>query len=112
MVIVRKYVRKLVLALNHYSDRNGEAWYLVNNVRARVSEVERNPDVLAYPVLLSKRGKSSAELFYEALRGTARTPTEIGAPVGPGTALTPTEIGVPIGRSDTQTPSEIGVPIG
>ncbi|CAM4656454.1 unnamed protein product, partial [Caretta caretta] len=68
MGIIRKYVRKLVLALNHYSDRNGEAWYLVNNVRARVSEVERNPDVLAYPVRLSKRGKSSVELFYEALR--------------------------------------------
>ncbi|CAM4560728.1 unnamed protein product [Lepidochelys kempii] len=68
MVIVRKYVRKLVLALNHYSDRNGEAWYLVNNIRERVSEVERNLDVLAYPVRLSKRGKSSVELFYEALR--------------------------------------------
>ncbi|CAM5098504.1 unnamed protein product [Natator depressus] len=68
MVIVQKYVRELVLALNRYSDRNGEARYLVNNVRARVSEVERNPDVLAYPVRLSKRGKSSMELFYEALR--------------------------------------------
>nr|XP_028569573.1 L-amino-acid oxidase-like isoform X1 [Podarcis muralis]XP_028569574.1 L-amino-acid oxidase-like isoform X1 [Podarcis muralis]XP_028569575.1 L-amino-acid oxidase-like isoform X1 [Podarcis muralis]XP_028569576.1 L-amino-acid oxidase-like isoform X1 [Podarcis muralis] len=66
--IVREYVAKYGLKLNHYSDGNGNAWYLVNNIRARVKEVEKDPDILGYPVDPSERGRSAVELYYEALK--------------------------------------------
>ncbi|KYO19845.1 L-amino-acid oxidase isoform A [Alligator mississippiensis] len=66
--IVREYIKQLGLKLNPYPDGNGKAWYLVNNVRARASEVEKNPNILGYPVRQSERGKSAVELYYQALK--------------------------------------------
>ncbi|KAF7249982.1 L-amino-acid oxidase [Varanus komodoensis] len=52
-----------------YSHRWQWQWqYLVNNIRARVKDVEKNPDILGYPVDPSERGKSAVELYYQALR--------------------------------------------
>uniref|UniRef100_A0A8D2LBG3 Amine oxidase n=1 Tax=Varanus komodoensis TaxID=61221 RepID=A0A8D2LBG3_VARKO len=54
--IVREFVKKFGLKLH------------LNNIRARVKDVEKNPDILGYPVDPSERGKSAVELYYQALR--------------------------------------------
>ncbi|XP_054832125.1 L-amino-acid oxidase-like isoform X2 [Eublepharis macularius] len=66
--IVREYVKNYDLKLNYYSEGNGNAWYAVNNIRARVKDAEKNPDILGYHLDPSEQGKSAVELYYEALK--------------------------------------------
>ncbi|NXP53955.1 OXLA oxidase, partial [Heliornis fulica] len=65
--LVREFIRQFNLKLNPFIQTDGNAWYLVNGIRARVREVDRNPDVLNYTVKPSERGKSADQLYREAL---------------------------------------------
>uniref|UniRef100_A0A8C3HNU7 Amine oxidase n=1 Tax=Chrysemys picta bellii TaxID=8478 RepID=A0A8C3HNU7_CHRPI len=56
--LVREFIKKLKLKLNPFYNSNDKGWYFVNNIRARAGEVDRNPDILQYPVLPTERGKS------------------------------------------------------
>ncbi|CAM2101666.1 unnamed protein product [Caretta caretta] len=65
--IVREFVTKFKLKLNPFYNTDDNAWYLVNNIRARAGEVERNPDILQYPLHPTERGKSASELYRQTL---------------------------------------------
>uniref|UniRef100_A0A8C3T1B7 Amine oxidase n=1 Tax=Chelydra serpentina TaxID=8475 RepID=A0A8C3T1B7_CHESE len=65
--LVREFIKKLKLKLNPFYNSNDKGWYFVNNIRARAGEVERNPDILQYPVLPTERGKSAGELYNQTL---------------------------------------------
>uniref|UniRef100_A0A8C4Y9W8 Amine oxidase n=1 Tax=Gopherus evgoodei TaxID=1825980 RepID=A0A8C4Y9W8_9SAUR len=65
--LVREFIKKLKLKLNPFYNSNDKGWYFVNNVRARAGEVERNPDILQYPVLPKERGKSASQLYNQTL---------------------------------------------
>uniref|UniRef100_A0A8C3HUK9 Amine oxidase n=1 Tax=Chrysemys picta bellii TaxID=8478 RepID=A0A8C3HUK9_CHRPI len=56
--IVHEFITKFRLKLNPFYNTNDNAWYLTNNVRARSGDVNRNPDILQYPLLPAERGKS------------------------------------------------------
>uniref|UniRef100_A0A8C8RTF0 Amine oxidase n=1 Tax=Pelusios castaneus TaxID=367368 RepID=A0A8C8RTF0_9SAUR len=56
--IVREFITKFKLKLNPFHNTDDNGWYLVNNVRARSRDVDRNPDTLQYPVHPTERGKS------------------------------------------------------
>ncbi|XP_065272369.1 L-amino-acid oxidase-like [Emys orbicularis] len=65
--IVREFITKFRLKLNPFYNTNDNAWYLTNNVRARSGDVDRNPDILQYPLLPAERGKSASELYNQTL---------------------------------------------
>ncbi|CAM5097731.1 unnamed protein product [Natator depressus] len=65
--LVREFIKKLKLKLNPFYNSNDKGWYFVNNIRARAGEVDRNPDILQYPVLPTERGKSASELYNQTL---------------------------------------------
>ncbi|CAM2095164.1 unnamed protein product [Caretta caretta] len=65
--IVREYITKFKLKLNPFYNTNDNAWYLVNNVRARSEDVDQNPDILQYPLLPTEKGKSASELYDQTL---------------------------------------------
>uniref|UniRef100_A0A8B9QAH6 Amine oxidase n=1 Tax=Apteryx owenii TaxID=8824 RepID=A0A8B9QAH6_APTOW len=56
------------LKLNPFIQTDKNTWYLVNGIQARAEEVDRNPDILKYPVNPSERGKSASQLYKEALK--------------------------------------------
>uniref|UniRef100_A0A8C8VI80 Amine oxidase n=1 Tax=Pelusios castaneus TaxID=367368 RepID=A0A8C8VI80_9SAUR len=58
-LIVREFITQLKLKLNPFYNTNANGWYLVNNVRARAGDVERNPDLLQYPVAPAEKGKTA-----------------------------------------------------
>ncbi|NXU91173.1 OXLA oxidase, partial [Xiphorhynchus elegans] len=65
--LVREFIRQFNLKLNPFIQRDNNTWYLVNGVRARAWEVDRNPNILNYRVKPSERGKSAEQLYREAL---------------------------------------------
>ncbi|EMP23962.1 L-amino-acid oxidase [Chelonia mydas] len=65
--VVREFVTKFKLNLNPFYNTDDNAWYLVNNIRARAGEVKRNPDILQYPLHPTERGKSASELYRQTL---------------------------------------------
>ncbi|NXF84032.1 OXLA oxidase, partial [Sclerurus mexicanus] len=65
--LVREFIRQFDLKLNPFIQRDNNTWYLVNGVRARAWEVDRNPNILNYRVKPSERGKSAGQLYREAL---------------------------------------------
>ncbi|CAM4563689.1 unnamed protein product [Lepidochelys kempii] len=65
--IVREYITKFKLKLNPFYNTNDNAWYLVNNIRARSEDVDQNPDILQYPLLPTEKGKSASELYDQTL---------------------------------------------
>uniref|UniRef100_A0A8C3HQ91 Amine oxidase n=1 Tax=Chrysemys picta bellii TaxID=8478 RepID=A0A8C3HQ91_CHRPI len=65
--IVREFIKQFRLKLNTFYNTDANAWYLVNNVRARYKDVEKNPDILRYPVHPAEKGKSATQL-YEPVR--------------------------------------------
>ncbi|NXP16381.1 OXLA oxidase, partial [Scytalopus superciliaris] len=65
--LVREFVRQFDLKLNPFIQSDNNTWYLVNGVRVRAWEVDRNPDILNYNVKPSERGKSAGQLYREAL---------------------------------------------
>ncbi|TFJ97842.1 E3 ubiquitin-protein ligase TRIM39-like [Platysternon megacephalum] len=65
--IVREFITEFKLKLNPFYNTNDNAWYLTNNVRAKSGDVDRNPDILQYPVLPAERGKSASELYDQTL---------------------------------------------
>ncbi|NXJ16192.1 OXLA oxidase, partial [Odontophorus gujanensis] len=66
--LVREFIRQFELKLNPFRQTDDNAWYFVNGIRARVAEVNRNPDILNYTLSPSERGKSASQLYREALR--------------------------------------------
>uniref|UniRef100_A0A8C8RVA0 Amine oxidase n=1 Tax=Pelusios castaneus TaxID=367368 RepID=A0A8C8RVA0_9SAUR len=65
--IVREFIRQFHLKLNTFYNVHDKAWYLVNNIRARYGDVERNPDILKYPVKPMEKGKSAIQLYEQTL---------------------------------------------
>lgn len=66
--LVREFIRQFDLKLNPFRQTDDNAWYFVNGIRARVAEVNRNPDILNYTLRPSERGKSASQLYREALQ--------------------------------------------
>ncbi|NXT44629.1 OXLA oxidase, partial [Pelecanoides urinatrix] len=64
--LVREFIRQFNLKLNPFIQTDGNAWYFLNGTRIRAKEVDRNPNILNYPVKPSERGKSATQLY----RGT------------------------------------------
>ncbi|NXK90505.1 OXLA oxidase, partial [Formicarius rufipectus] len=71
--LVREFIRQFDLKLNPFIQRDNNTWYLVNGVRARAWEVDRNPDILNYTVEPSEMGKSATQLYREALDKAFKT---------------------------------------
>ncbi|KFU84381.1 L-amino-acid oxidase, partial [Chaetura pelagica] len=65
--LVLEVIRQFGLKLSPFQVRDPNAWYLINGTRIRAGEVEKNPDVLNYPVKPSEKGKSPTQLYREAL---------------------------------------------
>uniref|UniRef100_A0A2U8QPE6 L-amino acid oxidase n=1 Tax=Micrurus mipartitus TaxID=430902 RepID=OXLA_MICMP len=65
--IVREYIRKFHLPLSEFVQENENTWYYIKNIRKRVSEVKKNPDLFEYPVNPSEKGKSASQLYQESL---------------------------------------------
>ncbi|NXL40599.1 OXLA oxidase, partial [Glaucidium brasilianum] len=65
--IVREFIKQFKLKLNPFILRDNNTWYLINGTRARAEEVNKNPDILKYPVKPTERGKSAEELYREVL---------------------------------------------
>uniref|UniRef100_A0A674JV47 Amine oxidase n=1 Tax=Terrapene triunguis TaxID=2587831 RepID=A0A674JV47_9SAUR len=65
--IVREFIKQFRLKLNTFYNIDANAWYLVNNVRARYKDVEKNPDILRYPVHPAEKGKSATQLYEQTL---------------------------------------------
>nr|XP_003217939.2 PREDICTED: L-amino-acid oxidase isoform X2 [Anolis carolinensis] len=65
--IVREYVSKFNLRLNHHAQMDENAWYFIRNSRHRVGDVHKNPGIFGYEVNPNEQGKSVDELFQEAL---------------------------------------------
>ncbi|NWS47748.1 OXLA oxidase, partial [Probosciger aterrimus] len=65
--LVREFIKQFGLKLNPFIQSDDNAWYLVNGTRVRAKEVNRNPNILKYPVKPSERGKSADQLYREAL---------------------------------------------
>ncbi|XP_065520949.1 L-amino-acid oxidase isoform X3 [Lathamus discolor] len=66
--LVREFIRQFGLKLNPFIQTDENTWYLLNGTRVRAKEVNRNPNILKYPVEPSERGKSADQLYREALR--------------------------------------------
>ncbi|NXE99817.1 OXLA oxidase, partial [Menura novaehollandiae] len=71
--LIREFIRQFGLKLNPFIQRDGKAWYFLNGTRVRAEEVDRNPDILNYPVKPSERGKSAEQLYQEALGKAFKT---------------------------------------
>ncbi|KFP80354.1 L-amino-acid oxidase, partial [Acanthisitta chloris] len=65
--LVREFIRQFNLKLNPFIQSDGNAWYLLNGIRVKAEEVNRNPNVLNYTVKPSEKGKSASQLYKEAL---------------------------------------------
>ncbi|XP_033928325.1 L-amino-acid oxidase [Melopsittacus undulatus] len=65
--LVRELIRQFELKLNPFIQSDENTWYLLNGTRVRAKEVNRNPNILQYPVEPSERGKSAQQLYREAL---------------------------------------------
>lgn len=65
--LVREFIRQFGLKLNPFLLADNKTWYFLNGTRTRAEEVNKNPDILNYPVNASERGKSATELFRETL---------------------------------------------
>ncbi|XP_030366638.1 L-amino-acid oxidase [Strigops habroptila] len=65
--LVREFIRQFDLKLNPFIQTDDNTWYLVNGTRVRAKEVNRNPNILKYPLKRSERGKSASQLYREAL---------------------------------------------
>ncbi|NXV21739.1 OXLA oxidase, partial [Cepphus grylle] len=65
--LVREFIRQFGLKLNPFRQTDDNAWYFVRGTRVRAKEVNRNPDILNYPVKPSERGKNASQLYREAL---------------------------------------------
>ncbi|NXW50643.1 OXLA oxidase, partial [Nyctiprogne leucopyga] len=65
--LVHEFVKQFDLKLNPFIQRDDNTWYFMNGTRVRAEEVNRNPNILNYPVKPSERGKSAVQLYREAL---------------------------------------------
>ncbi|KFP02904.1 L-amino-acid oxidase, partial [Calypte anna] len=65
--LVHEYIRQFGLKLNPFLQNDPNTWYFVRGTRARTKDVDRNPDVLNYPVRPSEKGKSATQLYRETL---------------------------------------------
>ncbi|XP_030324590.1 L-amino-acid oxidase [Calypte anna] len=71
--LVHEYIRQFGLKLNPFLQNDPNTWYLVRGTRARTKDVDRNPDVLNYPVRPSEKGKSATQLYRETLGKAFKT---------------------------------------
>ncbi|XP_027486905.1 L-amino-acid oxidase [Corapipo altera] len=65
--LVREFIRQFRLKLNPFIQRDNNTWFLLNGARVRAGEVEKDPDILNYPLEPWERGKSAWQLYREAL---------------------------------------------
>lgn len=65
--LVREFIRQFNLKLNPFIQKDNNTWYFLKGARVRAEEVNRNPDVLNYPVKPSEKGKSASQLYQEVL---------------------------------------------
>ncbi|KAE8593387.1 hypothetical protein XENTR_v10019103 [Xenopus tropicalis] len=65
--IVMTYIKKFNLSVSEFVEYNANTWFAVNNIVKRTYAVRDNPDLLAYKVKDSEKGKSPDELFQESL---------------------------------------------
>ncbi|KFV65014.1 L-amino-acid oxidase, partial [Dryobates pubescens] len=71
--LVREYLQQFGLQLNPFIQSSPKAWYFINGTRWRAEEVERDPNILGYPVAPSERGKSALKLYRETLGKAFKT---------------------------------------
>ncbi|NWU73672.1 OXLA oxidase, partial [Pterocles burchelli] len=71
--LVREFIKQFKLKLNPFFERDNNTWYFLNGTRIKAEEVEKNPNILNYPVKASERGKSATQLYRETLNKTAKT---------------------------------------
>ncbi|XP_013929372.1 PREDICTED: L-amino-acid oxidase-like, partial [Thamnophis sirtalis] len=63
--IVREYIKKFKLHLNSFNQTDGNGWYLIRNVREKMSP--HNPENFGYQLNPNEEGKSASQLFEETL---------------------------------------------
>ncbi|NXE85778.1 OXLA oxidase, partial [Cochlearius cochlearius] len=71
--LVREFIKQFGLKLNPFIQNDKNTWYFLNGTRTRTEEVNKNPDILNYPVTPSERGKSAEELYRKALEKAFKT---------------------------------------
>ncbi|KAM6100904.1 L-amino-acid oxidase-like [Pterocles gutturalis] len=71
--LVREFIKQFKLKLNPFFETDNNTWYFLNGTRIKAEEVEKNPNILNYPVKASERGKSATQLYRETLNKTAKT---------------------------------------
>ncbi|KAM6100906.1 LOW QUALITY PROTEIN: L-amino-acid oxidase-like [Pterocles gutturalis] len=65
--LVREFIKQFKLKLNPFFETDNNTWYFLNGTRIKAEEVEKNPNILNYPVKASERGKSATQLYRETL---------------------------------------------
>ncbi|CAB1456512.1 unnamed protein product [Pleuronectes platessa] len=65
--IVRSSVEFLGLELNEFIMTHPNTFYLVNGIKKRLFEVNRDPDILGYSLEFYERGRSADQLLQQAL---------------------------------------------
>ncbi|XP_066566502.1 L-amino-acid oxidase isoform X2 [Amia ocellicauda] len=65
--ILLAFIEKMQLKVNRFIQDDINTYYYVNGVKSRTYHVERNPDILKYPVSDSERGKSASQLYNDSL---------------------------------------------
>nr|XP_016847267.1 PREDICTED: L-amino-acid oxidase isoform X1 [Anolis carolinensis] len=69
--IVHEYSKKFGLRMSELQHDDDSGWYLLNNVRRRIWEVNQDPSLLGYDVYPSEKGKTATQLYSESLKKVA-----------------------------------------
>ncbi|XP_070592800.1 L-amino-acid oxidase-like [Erythrolamprus reginae] len=64
--IVREYIKKFKLRLNQFKQTDENAWYLIQNVRQKMTP--HNPENFGYQLNPNEKGKSADQLYDETLK--------------------------------------------
>uniref|UniRef100_A0ABM5FIS5 L-amino-acid oxidase n=1 Tax=Pogona vitticeps TaxID=103695 RepID=A0ABM5FIS5_9SAUR len=65
--IIREYLKKFNLTLNHFAQTDTNAWYLLRNQRERVAAVNANAGLFGYQLAPHEKGRSPDELYVSTL---------------------------------------------
>ncbi|NXW65287.1 OXLA oxidase, partial [Eurystomus gularis] len=71
--LVHEFIKKFKLKVNPFILMDNKTWYFINGTRVRTEDVNRNPDILNYPVKPSEKGKSASQLYREVLSKALET---------------------------------------
>nr|XP_060615267.1 L-amino-acid oxidase-like [Anolis sagrei ordinatus] len=69
--IVHEYSEKFGLRMTEIQQDGDSGWYLLNNIRRRIREVDEDPSLLGYDVYPSEKGKTAKQLYTESLEKVA-----------------------------------------